>query len=666
MKKITITILFMILLASTLSASMSQVLGWAISFKQGTLDVKALCAVSGPACEGAQFAINPGGYVQGEALGFLGEASPELGQAVSAVINPEGFVTQQALSEIAKENPEAAGGLGEALTVSDQLKTLGITDGRAEINKEGMVTKANFEIKKEGQIGNIIGEEIKKEEVTVKNVRLDKKDGITTLTIQQEGYAKVKDKLFMNVQDGGKLKLDEKGEVTEADFISTKSGTTYELGNKIIQVEEGTRLLYKSGVLEVFGEDKTITLDDQKITLNGDNSIKVDGQKITGKDFTIDEKNFRSVNRRDAEVTLVKEGYLLGKNTIMESDNLIITSKEENVLFSKTCQDTSNFDNYVNPCGKTLTMGGQLTTQLKEGKSFGLNIEKDDTLVYDMQGGKVTIENGESEIKLKQDTGIKITNGDMELTYEWTAEGIEVTTNPDSIDQIPDVELLITVPELGEDELWSLTTETTEEGLTAYHCPVTPSQTTATTTGMFTFKDLKEKCEGVVVSAKGKIDKKLEGYAEKQREKLEKERVGLEDGKILNLQKREGPYQDEEECENCNIYYVKTVDGKEYSITLEKTDDDTLSVIVLDEEEELVEFLEDEEVSKLIQQGFKPPFSAKEVPRDVKDLLPPGKYWKGAGDYWIRDDDGSKYDGIVIRINKQGQMECYPIECKDL
>jgi len=184
MKKTIITILIIILLASTITASpISGILGWAISIKQGTWSVKALCTASaGPACEGAQFAMDPKGHVTGKGLGALSETSPELGETIGVVTDPQGAITQKALTEIAKENPDTAEGLGEALATTEQLKALGATNAEAKFDNEGKtLSEGSFEVKK-GGIGNLIGPDIKEEDILAKSVKFDKKDGVTKLT----------------------------------------------------------------------------------------------------------------------------------------------------------------------------------------------------------------------------------------------------------------------------------------------------------------------------------------------------------------------------------------------------------------------------------------------------------------------------------------------------
>ena len=103
-----------------------------------------------------------------------------------------------------------------------------------------------------GEFGELVGSDV---DASGENVNLAKSEGISTLELQEEGYVQVEDKVFENIEEGGFLKLDESGEVVEADFTSTESGTEYELGGKKIKVEEGSRLVYKDGKVEIFSKD---------------------------------------------------------------------------------------------------------------------------------------------------------------------------------------------------------------------------------------------------------------------------------------------------------------------------------------------------------------------------------------------------------------------------
>lgn len=484
MKKEIAAWMVIVLIAVSSSAFMfSQALGWAVSIKQDTWSVKALCtATQGTACESAQFAINPEGYIESKSLGSISQASPELGKAITATINPQGFVTTEALKQVAKDNPESAGSLGETLNTMDQLKALGVNQGHYTVGKEGEISEASFTTEKNGEIGNLVGKDVKKEEVEVsKGMKLDKKEGITTLTFTETNcYAKIRGKVFMNVKQGDDntnayIKLDEKGEVVEGDITAAREGT-YEFGEKKIQAEEDTRIVYKEGVIEIHGKDKNVKIDEYNVRLNGE-KIKAEGDKITGEDFTLntgtaDEARIRGVEKSKAgEATVNEYGYILGKNTVGENSKVVVTS-EQGALFMKSCQDSSGLSKYVSTCGQRIAMDGEgFSVQVKEGKNFGLDIEKDDILKYEMKGGKVVIAEGEQTILPKEKGMILVTNGASETKYTKVNGVTQELVNPENIGEYADVSITSAYAMSKDYEIVSATDE--DSGTcTEYVCPV--------------------------------------------------------------------------------------------------------------------------------------------------------------------------------------------------
>lgn len=647
-KKITIGAVFLILLILALPLGInafgaSEALGWIISAQKGNVKVKAVCAVGSPAaCKGLQWGIDPQGQVTGEGVNAMKNAlGPDGSELLDAYMDPTGTLTQEGLNKFAEEKPELAGELGEALTISEQLQELN-AEGDVKF-EEGTVSQASIAIEKEGEVGNLVGKDIKKEEILAKDITFEKKDGISTFTFEEGGYVKIKDKLFMNIQKGGVLKLNENGDVIEADITSTERGT-YELGNRKIQVAEGVRVVYKDEKLDIYGQGKTVQIDElEKITIDGE-SIRVDGQTITGKEFTIGGKNFKGMERRDGEVTLTDEGYILGKNTIAEDPaKFTVTSKEGNVLLSKTCKDTSGFDNHVSACRGTLNMEGKgFSIQLKEGNNF-VKMNEGDTLIYDMNGGQVKIEDNAAEITLKElGTSVKVTNGELEMTHKRTPDGIQITTDPDSGE--PDVKLT-TVTELDE---WSCAIETDQDGSTISYCPEssTPTTTLAVTdiTGMFDFKKLKEKCLERVNNAKNSVTEKLKKLSKKG------EPLTLGDGTIVYPQTVK-QVDIEGVCEGCEYYNVKTSEG-EITVSIDEN-----GIATFEDEEGGRHVLSDEEKEAL---GLVPPsvVPSASLPSRRPPGLPPGD-WTQEGGTFKNMDTGDIYQ--CSEYDSEGR--CLKYEC---
>lgn len=341
MKKLIILPLLMLLIIGSAYSvfNFSQVLGWAVSVKQGNWEVKALCAASqGATCEGAQFLVSPEGYVQGKGMGMLGQSSPELGKAISAVTNPQGFITQEAMTQISKNDPKATGGLGEALNIVEKLKSFGVKDGTLKLDPNGGVKEASFKAEKqEGKIGNIVGKDLKEEEVLISNTNFDKKNGVSTFTFGENGYVKVKDSLFMNIQKGGSLKVNEKGELTEADFSTNDKGGTYVIGNDKISVPPNSKIMFKNGQITITppeGAKLEVQPSLLKPEMNG-NIVKIQGLNTKLPDGSVVQSGTLSYRNGQAFVASKEEAVINGveiKNVFNEKSKEAM-DKEYNVFF---------------------------------------------------------------------------------------------------------------------------------------------------------------------------------------------------------------------------------------------------------------------------------------------------------------------------------------------
>jgi hypothetical protein len=280
----------------------------------------------------------------------LSMASPEAGQIISNVVcvsNPVGclegkaigMVQSEALQTLAEQSPEIA----KAVTTYNQVK--GYIDTGAEItqdlkvNEEGGIEEGIIQFKdKEGRFGNLVGKDIKQKEIYGKEIELNKKDGISTISFTGENsYINVKDDLFKDIKASGEdneayIKLNGEGNVQEADITASKD-TSFVFGEKRIDVKEGTRVFYQYGRITINGKTgDEINLMDKVTDENGgyifsnSNKVKmlefskgrllIEGNTIRGTHFQIGDLRFRNDFYSEVgEVTLVPEGYLLGTGT---------------------------------------------------------------------------------------------------------------------------------------------------------------------------------------------------------------------------------------------------------------------------------------------------------------------------------------------------------------
>lgn len=437
-------------------------------------------------------------------LSFINPQAGQVVQMVMGLSNPasfvEGYVVGQIsgelVGEIAKQSPEAA----EAIKQYNQVQGW-VADGAQitqdlKLNEKGELAGGAITLgEKEQDVSFLVNPKAERWSMKASNMELSSKEegGDVTFKAKTGGHAEIKGKKYENLAEGSTLVTDREGQVKEADLTFTKP-TTLELGGKQIQAEQGMRVVYKEGILEVYGKGQTVTVDTQKIGINSEN-IKIDNKKITGEDFTLEGNRFTGTKQGElAEITQVNEGYLMGKNTIAESNTLTIRSDEGNTLFSKSCQ-TGGYDNYINPCGKTLSMEGKgFSVQLKEGNNFGLEVGKGDVLKYEMDGGKAVLNNGQETISAKKGD-VKVTNGGMVKTYKEVDGVTQTLLDADSVGKNPDVDLNTKFGELAcYDD--SKTGEFTE-----YTCGETT--TGAAVTGAASFY---ERCKAAVFGNKGEAN----------------------------------------------------------------------------------------------------------------------------------------------------------------
>ncbi|MDP2906832.1 MAG: hypothetical protein Q8O03_02730 [Nanoarchaeota archaeon] len=362
----------------------------------------------------------------------LSFASPQAAGVVQNVMkayqittDPSGFITGEItgkltgeiMGEIAKQSPEVAKAIQQYQQVDGWVKEGAKITEDLKLNEKGQQVGGVIELNKKQNVESITDKKISE----VENMKLSSSgEGKPyQLKASENGAsATIGGNTYSNLQKGSTINVNrETGKVDEMDATFTKA-TTIKVNEDEIKVPEGARVVYKDGKYDVYGKDQEVEINKQKIQINGENSINYDGKKITGKDFTYDEKRFTGVGDKPAEMTPVEEGYLMGKNTKMEDNRMIINSEKGEVLYSEMCGDVSGFNSYVSPCAKKLTAEGDgFSVKLKEGKQFGLDIEKDDIFEYKLEGGKVTLDNGQQTMDLSEGKSVVVKNGGAETTY---------------------------------------------------------------------------------------------------------------------------------------------------------------------------------------------------------------------------------------------------------
>ena len=337
----------------------------------------------------------------------LSMASPEAGEIVSNVIclsNPVGcvagkvvgMVKSEALNVLAEQNPEIA----QVVVTYNQVQ--GYVDMGAEVtqdlevNEGGEVESGAIQFGEEGgRFGNLVGKDIEQDEIYGKEIGFEKGDGMSTITFNGENsYINVKGDLFKDVKTGDEnipayLKMDESGVVREADLTADKD-TFFVLNDKRVDVPEGTRIHYEDGEMIVLGKKgDEISLADKTADENGEytfsnaNKIKIldengdlwiKGDKIIGTEFQVDDVVVKGIGEGYGELTIVPEGYLLGKKSVGEWRDLVLVG-EEDVLLARSSLGIDNYDNWVLPgMGRFRAKGENFEILFDEGNEWA-NVE---------------------------------------------------------------------------------------------------------------------------------------------------------------------------------------------------------------------------------------------------------------------------------------------------
>jgi hypothetical protein len=369
----------------------------------------------------------------------LSFVNPEVAQVVSKAIcvsNPilclkgkvfgiiSGKIYENAYEVIAEAtNPETAQEVAKAFSIYNQIK--GYIDTGAEIIEEleiddgGYVVKGSMEFKEDEQIGNLVGPNLKKNQIGVANSGFMKEEGITTFTIREKGYLKIrtedKEIIYKNIKSGGILKLNEEGNVIEADITSDEYGGNFIFGNEIVGVPPDTRLVYKDGQIKVYGKGKSFKLSQSfegkvtgsnEITILEGESVTIIGNRVIGKSFEGEGFSVKALGENFGEVTF-SGGKIVN---IGESTNAVINGIEHKTfkgdlniyygeVFDASLHKNENYFNYGKD--RILLGGNGFTSRLRKGNEIfpeyienmydGSYSEREGRLEFTLKGGNLEV-----------------------------------------------------------------------------------------------------------------------------------------------------------------------------------------------------------------------------------------------------------------------------------
>lgn len=132
------------------------------------------------------------------------------------------------LKAIEKESPEAIKAFTTYQQVNGYMQQGASIVQELKVNNQGQVEEGSMKFTKESKIGNIICKKCKEEDISISNSQITKKDGVTTITLDENGKLEILDKktgeknVYTNIQKGGFIKLDEEGNIDAAHFTVGK------------------------------------------------------------------------------------------------------------------------------------------------------------------------------------------------------------------------------------------------------------------------------------------------------------------------------------------------------------------------------------------------------------------------------------------------------------
>ena len=200
------------------------------------------------------------------------------------------------------------------------------------------------------------------------------------------------------------------GSVSEADLTATKE-TSWTFGNQTLKVQEGTRVVFKDGKLEVFGkegdsfefEDK-ISETTSQISLGKDAELFLERNVLKGKNF-----NVGDVQVKEGSLSASKGGYVLEKNSLAEWKGLTIGNKED-LFLATSFDETQNHDNWLFPEEHRLR---------GKGEGFELRLNPENRYIEGDDNPYAVVESWDNfEIKAIKDFKFDLINRDPKRTSE--------------------------------------------------------------------------------------------------------------------------------------------------------------------------------------------------------------------------------------------------------
>jgi len=228
----------------------------------------------------------------------------------------------------------------------------------------------------------------------------EEKEGITTMTFQGSDSLELitlsDGKTYGNAKPNSFIKI-VNDSILEADLTALKEAS-WTFGNDTIKVQEGMRVVYKNGTLEVFGNEK----ESIKVNQDFEGTRKLEFTKndegnleIKGTNFNVD-----GIQVQQGSLSIVNGGYVLGKNSLADWKGLTLGNGKD--LFLATSESAYNswegsalFPEELRLRGK----GEDFTFKFNEGNSFAHIDPRDNFEIKAGKGFEFSLENRNPDIK---------------------------------------------------------------------------------------------------------------------------------------------------------------------------------------------------------------------------------------------------------------------------
>ncbi len=290
------------------------------------------------------------------------------------------------------------------------------------LDKDGNVVSGSIHLKESSQIGNLVGKNIKQEDIRANGVVFTKDKGVSNLKFKDKGASLTMGKnTYANIDNtkDSSINLNENGGITSADLTTNEKSSTFVFNDKKVVVLPHTQVIYKDGKITMNakgGKGLDFTLSQmqngvetapQKYTISGNGDVS-----WTGKGLEIN--NGATVKDTDLKFIVSNSG----------KEVLFLTNSESNIGIYK--------NNYIVANENLLKFNAKSTDiELLSGNKW-VDMKESNELKFKMDGtigaGQITKADGFTYIngnitEISCDASLKYTEEGANLYDSLTAKG---------------------------------------------------------------------------------------------------------------------------------------------------------------------------------------------------------------------------------------------------